>query len=149
MIHRILLIFEMRYLLDTNIVSDLIRFPQGRCATRIDEVGEHEVATSIIVASELRFGALKKRSAALTRQVNTVLSSMEILPFEAPADFAYAHVRAALEGAGTPIGGNDMLIAAQAVALSMIVVTDNEREFLRVPGLKVENWLSAGGLRGG
>lgn len=130
-----------RFLLDTNIVSDLIRQPQGRAAAKIAEVGEDAVATSIIVAAELRYGAAKKASPRLSSQVEAVLTALEVIALEAPADASYGAARVALEAAGTPIGGNDLLIAAQALALGMIVVTDNEREFGRVDGLKVENWL--------
>jgi len=130
-----------RYLLDTNIVSDLIRNPQGRIADHIRRVGETQVCTSIIVAAELRYGAAKRRSARLTGQLEAVLGGLAVLPLEAPADAAYGALRARLEQAGTPIGGNDLLIAAQAVSLGSIVVTDNEREFARIPGLKRENWL--------
>jgi tRNA(fMet)-specific endonuclease VapC len=130
-----------RFLLDTNIVSDLIRHPQGRAAAKIAEVGEDAVATSIIVAAELRYGAAKKASARLTSQVEAVLGALEVMALEPPADARYGAARVALEAAGTPIGGNDLLIAAQALALDMIVVTDNEREFKRVAGLTVENWL--------
>ena len=131
----------MRYLLDTNIVSDLVRHPQGLVAARVAQVGEAAVCTSVIVAAELRFGAAKKGSARLTRQLEAVLGALEVLSFEAPADVTYGQVRAKLEAAGTPIGGNDLLIAAHAVALGCVVVTDNEREFERVAGLKVVNWL--------
>ena len=130
-----------RFLLDTNIVSDLIRHPQGRAAAKIAEVGEDAVATSIIVASELRYGAAKKASARLASQLEADLNALEVIAFEAPADASYGAARVAVEAAGTPIGANDLLIAAQALALDMIVVTDNEREFRRVDGLKVENWL--------
>jgi tRNA(fMet)-specific endonuclease VapC len=130
-----------RYLLDTNIVSDLVRHPQGRAALKIAEVGEDAVATSIIVAAELRYGAAKKGSARLAEQLEAILSAIDVLPLEAPADAAFGSARVALEAAGPPIGGNDLLIAAQALALDLVVVTDNEREFGRVAGLKVENWL--------
>ncbi|CAN5471703.1 type II toxin-antitoxin system VapC family toxin [soil metagenome] len=131
----------MRHLLDTNILSDLVRNPQGRIAARIAEVGEDAVCTSVIVAAELRFGAAKKGSERLTAQLEAVLGALEVLPFEAPADRAYGELRALLEAAGTPIGGNDMLIAAHAISSGHIVVTDNEREFGRVAGLQVRNWL--------
>jgi tRNA(fMet)-specific endonuclease VapC len=134
----------MRYLLDTNIVSDLIRSPHGRAASRIQVVGEALVRTSIIVAAELRFGALRRASARLTARLEAVLGVLEIVPFEAPADAFYGRIRTQLERAGTPIGGNDLLIAAQAVALGDTMVTDNEREFGRVRGLSVENWLREG-----
>lgn len=130
-----------RFLLDTNILSDLVRNPQGGIAARIAEVGDHAICTSIIVAAELRFGAAKKGSDRLTIQLERILSAIDIQPFEAPADAAYAQLRAQLEAAGSPIGGNDMLIAAQALVTGCTVVTDNEREFVRITGLPVENWL--------
>ena len=130
----------MRYLLDTNIVSDLIRNPQGRVAQRIGVVGERFVRTSIVVAAELRFGAAKRGSPRLSAQVKAVLSALDVVPFEAPADEFYGLIRARLEQSGTLIGGNDLLIAAHAAALGDTIVTDNEREFSRVAGLPLENW---------
>lgn len=132
----------MRYLLDTNIVSDLIRNPQGRVTSRIREVGEERVATSIIVAAELRYGAAKKGSARLTAQVEAVLGAMEVLPLEEPADRVYGTLRARLEQQGQVIGGNDLLIAAQAISLGFTLVTANEREFAKLNDLRCENWLS-------
>jgi tRNA(fMet)-specific endonuclease VapC len=131
----------MRYLLDTNIVSDLVRNPQGRAAEHIRRVGEVQVCTSIIVAAELRYGAAKRGSPRLARQLDAVLGVLDILPFEAPADAAYALIRTRLEQTGRPVGGNDLLIAAQAVALGQTIVTDNEGEFARIDGLIRENWL--------
>jgi tRNA(fMet)-specific endonuclease VapC len=131
----------MRYLLDTNIVSDLVRNPQGQAAKRIRKLGESRVCTSIIVAAELRYGAAKKGSQRLTAQLEAVFGALEVLPFESPADASYGQLRSQLEAAGTPIGGNDLLIAAHAVALGYTVVTDNEREFARIKGLRHENWL--------
>lgn len=130
------------YLLDTNIVSDLVRRPAGRTRDCIAAYGEERVCTSIVVAAELRFGAAKKGSERLTAQLETVLAALEILPFDQPADRRYGEIRHALERAGTPIGGNDLLIAAHALALDLTLVTANETEFRRVPGLVVENWLS-------
>lgn len=130
-----------RYLLDTNIVSDLVRHPQGRVADRIRQIGEAQVCTSIIVAAELRYGASKKASPRLSMQLARVLAALDVLPFEVPADVTYGLIRAKLEQAGRPIGGNDLLIAAQAVALGYTVVTDNEAEFARIDGLPRENWL--------
>lgn len=131
----------MRYLLDTNILSDLVRHPLGRIAEQIRRVGEAEVCTSIIVAAELRFGAAKRGSPRLTTQLEAVLSVLDVVPFEQPADEAYGVTRAQLEQTGMPIGGNDLLIAAHAKALGFTVVTDNEREFSRIEGLAYENWL--------
>lgn len=132
----------MRFLLDTNAVSDLVRNPQGQCASRIAVVGERHVCTSIIVASELRYGALKRNSTRLTRQVEAVLGALEVAAYESPADAVYARVRTRLEKAGAPIGGNDLLIASHALALDLTLVTANEREFSRVRGLRIENWLA-------
>jgi len=131
----------MRYLLDTNIVSDLVRNPQGGITQHIRKVGEAQVSTSIIVAAELRYGAAKKGSARLTAQLEAVLGALEVLPFEAPADATYGMLRTRLEQAGTPIGANDLLIAAQALSLGYTIITDNEREFGYVPDLRRENWL--------
>jgi len=131
----------MRYLLDTNIVSDLVRNPQGKVAQHIRAVGEAQVCTSIIVAAELRYGATKKGSLRLSTQLEAVLGALEVLPFEAPADAAYGLLRTRLEQAGRPIGANDLLIAAQALSLGYALITDNEREFAHVEDLRRENWL--------
>lgn len=132
----------MRFLLDTNILSDLVRAPAGRVQRRIADVGEVHVCTSIIAAAELRFGAARKGSARLSDQVQAVLEAMDILPFEAPMDSLYANLRADLERRGQPIGANDLLIAAQTLTLGYTLVTDNEREFGIVPGLASVNWLA-------
>ena len=131
-----------RYLLDTNIISDLIRNPQGRAAKRIAKVGESSICTSIIVAAELRYGCAKSGSPRLRKAVEDLLGEISVLPFEIPADAEYGALRAALEAGGTPIGSNDLLIAAHARATGATVVTANADEFRRVPGLTVENWLA-------
>jgi tRNA(fMet)-specific endonuclease VapC len=134
----------IRYLLDTSIVSDLVRNPQGRIAQHVRKVGEAQVCTSIIVAAELRYGAAKKQSPRLTAQLQAVLGALEMLPLQKPADVTYGELRSRLEKAGRPIGGNDMLIAAQALTLGLTLVTDNEREFAQVKDLRRENWLRHG-----
>lgn len=131
----------MSFLLDTNIVSDLVRHPRGRVAEHVAMVGERHVVTSIIVTAELRYGAAKKGSARLSRQLDQVLRALEVLPLESPVDAIYGERRASLERDGRLIGPNDLLIAAQALALGCTLVTDNEREFARVENLKLENWL--------
>lgn len=103
--------------------------------------GESNVCTSIVVAAELRYGARRRNSRRSTRNVEAILGSIEVLPLEEPADHAYAALRASLEKRGVVIGPNDMLIAAQALSLDHTVVTANNREFSRVPRLRVENWL--------
>ena len=132
---------EFTYLLDTNILSNLIRDPAGSVARRISEKGEETVCTSIVVACELRFGAEKKRSASLQARVEELLTVLDVLALDVDTDFHYARIRATLEAAGTPIGPNDLLIAAHALSLDLNLVTANIREFSSVPGLSVENWL--------
>jgi tRNA(fMet)-specific endonuclease VapC len=129
------------YLLDTSILSHLIREPQGVVAEKIADVGEANVLTSVIVACELRYGAAKRGSRKLTRQVEAVLGAMAIRSLESDVERAYASIRVALEKKGVPIGAHDMLIAAHARALDAVCVTDNVGEFKRVPALEVENWL--------
>jgi tRNA(fMet)-specific endonuclease VapC len=129
-------------MLDTNIVSDLIRNPQGRAAKRIAKLGEDNICTSIIVAAELRYGCAKSGSKRLLKAVEDLLGEINVLPFEVPADTEYGGIRAELEAAGKPIGGNDLLIAAHAYATGATIVTANSGEFKRIRGLNVENWLA-------
>jgi tRNA(fMet)-specific endonuclease VapC len=131
----------MRYLLDASSRSDIVRQPAGRVAQHVQVVGEGLVCTSIIVAAEMRFGAAKLGSARLSGQLEAVLQTFEILSLKAPADTTYGLIRAQLDRAGTPIGANDLFIAAHTMALGLTLVTNNEREFSRVEGLKIENWL--------
>jgi tRNA(fMet)-specific endonuclease VapC len=131
----------MRFMLDTNIVSDLVRHPHGRVAKRIAEVGEARVCTSIIVAAELRCGATRTASPRLEEQLESVLRAIEVLPFESPADVVYGALRARFDEIGQPIGANDLFVAAHALALRCTLVTDNDREFARIRALPVENWL--------
>ena len=129
-----------RFLLDTNIVSDLIRNPAGRIFERLSALPADAPCTSIVVAAELRYGAARKGSRRLAERVEGSLLRIEVLPFDAPADRTYADLRTVLEEAGTTLAANDLLIAAHALTLGCILVTD-DGSFERVPGLAVENWL--------
>jgi tRNA(fMet)-specific endonuclease VapC len=131
-----------RYMLDTNIISDLIKNPKGKTAKRIASVGQDNICTSVIVSAELRYGCAKKGSKRLLKAVEDLLGEIEILPFDVPADSEYGGIRSKLENAGTPIGANDLLIAAHASAVNATIVTANVDEFRRVHGLRVENWLA-------
>lgn len=131
-----------RYMLDTNIISDLIKNPQGKAAKRIAKVGEDNICTSIIVAAELRYGCAKNGSKRLLKAVEDLLGEIPVLPFDVPADTDYGGIRSELEAAGRPIGSNDFLIAAHAYATGSIIVTANADEFSRIRGLNVENWLA-------
>lgn len=130
-----------RYLLDTNIISDLVRNPAGQARQRLLAAGDENVCTSIIVASELRYGCAKKGSSKLQQRVEDVLALIPVLPLEAPADVEYGAIRTNLERRGQPIGHNDLLIAAHASVLGTTLVTANVGEFSRIETLKVENWL--------
>jgi len=129
------------YLLDTNIISDMIRSSDGSAARRVEQIGPKEIFTSIIVAAELRYGCAKKGSPKLLTKVENILKTIPVLPLDIPTDAKYASIRAELEAIGQPVGMNDLLIAAHAYALGLTLVTDNTREFSRIRGLSVENWL--------
>ena len=131
-----------RYMLDTNIIADLIRNPQGKAAKRVTKVGEDNICTSIIVAAELRYGCAKSGSKRLLKAVEDLLGEIDVLPFDVPADADYGGIRSELEAAGKKIGSNDLLIAAHAYATGAMIVTTNTDEFKRIRGLKVENWLA-------
>ena len=136
---------EPAWMLDTNVLSGMIRNPAGPLVQRLATVPPDAVCTSIVVACELRFGARRKGSATLTLRVEQLLEALVVLPFDAPADDHHADIRAALEREGTPIGSQDLFIAAHARSRDLTLVTNNLREFLRVPGLKVEDWLATPG----
>ncbi len=128
-------------MLDTNIVSELIRNPTGQAAQRARAAGD-AVCVSVIVAAELRYGCAKKGSPQLLRKVEEFLAEVPVLAFDVPADGEYGGIRAELEAAGRPIGSNDLLIAAHAYTLGATVVTANVGEFRRIRALNVENWLA-------
>jgi tRNA(fMet)-specific endonuclease VapC len=129
-------------MLDTNIVSNLVRNPQGKVFERISEFGSDALCVSIITAAELRYGCVKRGSEKLLRQVEAIIEGLEVLPLDVPADIEYGRLRANLEADGKPIGPNDLMIAAHAFALGAVLVTANIHEFSRIPELKVENWLA-------
>lgn len=133
-----------RYLLDTNIISDLMRDANGIAAERFAHIAKASdapgVCTSVVVQCELLFGLARKPNSRLEMAYERVMESLEILALDSEIANYYAQIRTALERQGTPIGPNDTLIAAHALALDCTLVTDNEAEFRRVPGLRVENW---------
>ena len=133
------------YLLDTNALSEIVRHPRGAVGRRVLQVGTIAIATNVVVAGELRFGARKNAKAGLVERVEDVLGLMPILALDEDVSLTYADIRAGLERRGAPIGDNDLWIAAHVLAGGMTLVTANEREFSRVPGLKVENWLISEG----
>jgi tRNA(fMet)-specific endonuclease VapC len=133
-----------RYLLDANILSDLLKNPRGRAAARMAVAvtqNPQRIFTSVIVAAEMHYGVKKKGSSRTAANVRGILANIEILPLGLDVIEHYARIRVELERAGTIIGANDLLIAAHALAIDGILVTNNVREFSRVKGLKYENWL--------
>lgn len=130
-----------RFLLDTNTISDLIRNPVGRVFIRLAQIDPAAICTSAIVASELRYGAKLKASARLSRKVEEILLRLTVLPFESPSDERYAEVRSTLERRGEQLSANNLFIAAHALAINSVLVTD-DRAFDRVVGLSLENWLN-------
>ena len=130
----------LRYLLDTNAVSQLVRQPDGEVARRVAALEPGSFAISVVVAAELRYGAERRGSSRLSRQLEAVFSAIDVLPLEEPVDRHYGAIRSELERVGQPIGSNDLLIAAHAKALGVTLVTNNLGEFRRVSGLVVEDW---------
>lgn len=140
-----------RWMLDTNIISDLMRDPHGRSSQRLAQViasvTQCKVCTSLVVDCEISFGLARKPSRLLEQAYTTLRKVIEIMPMEATLTRHYAAIRTHLERQGTPIGPNDTLIAAHALALDCTLVTDNTAEFSRVTDLRLENWLTADATR--
>lgn len=130
-----------RYLLDTNAVSDLMKRPQGQVAGHLARVGHRNCCISTIVSAELAFGEERKKDIRLARRLELLRARIAIVGFDQPADLHYGRLRSVLESEGRLIGSNDLFIAAHALALGATLVTDNIREFSRVPDLPLENWL--------
>lgn len=133
---------QIRYMLDTNIVSAVMRSPIDSAVRRaFDSVLAKDICVSIVTAAELKFGLANRYSAKLAERLDALFEIVEIISFEQPADMHYADIRAYLSSSGQPIGSNDLMIAAHARSLDLVLVTNNLREFSRVPNLRVENWL--------
>jgi tRNA(fMet)-specific endonuclease VapC len=132
------------YLLDTNVISDMMRNPTGKAAQCVLLIATNEpnskVCTSVVVECELLFGLRRRTSPRWSEQFKRVMDSIDVLALESAVGTHYADLRTLLEQSGTPIGPNDTLIAAHALALGATLVS-GDAEFARVPGLQVENWL--------
>ena len=131
-------------LLDTNIISDMMRNLDGAAAQRARQAcqtrGAQTLCTSIVVQCELEFGLARKKNARLDVAYSAVMESVEVMPMDSGVARHYASLRTQLENAGQPMGANDLMIAAHALALNAILVTA-DAAFEHVPGLKIENWL--------
>jgi tRNA(fMet)-specific endonuclease VapC len=131
----------MRYLLDTCVISDFIKGEPGTLA-RIRQTQPVDIAVSAITVMELRYGLLlnPQRAQKIESVISSFLSSVEHLPFNLSEAEQAAQVRAVLKTQGQPIGSYDVLIAATALEHRLIMITANQREFARVPGLQTEDW---------
>lgn len=130
------------YLLDTCIVSAAMRGTPAAVLNRLSTLATTRLYLSALVLGELNAGAEKSpRRAALMAAIREITAEMPVLPFDVDAAATYGRIRATLESRGSPIGPMDMLIAAQAVTHGLVLVTDDVREFRRVPDLHCEDWM--------
>jgi tRNA(fMet)-specific endonuclease VapC len=131
----------MGFMLDTNACVELIRNQDARILRRIKRRKPDELSVSSVTLSELEYGAAKSANPEKNRlALAEFMTPLTVLPYDDTVAPVYGRVRAALEKQGTPIGPLDTMIAAHALSLGLTVVTDNEREFRRVSGLRVQNW---------
>ncbi|MBU6200318.1 MAG: type II toxin-antitoxin system VapC family toxin [Xanthomonadaceae bacterium] len=133
----------MRYLLDTNICIYIARHRPAEVQKRFERLKAGDAAVSAVTFGELQYGAAKSRQAAIVKtNLEEFAGFVPVLALDAACARAYGEIRAELESAGRVIGSNDLWIAAHARSAQLILVTNNEREFKRVPGLKIENWVA-------
>ena len=132
----------MKFMLDTNICIYIIKRQPGSVLGRVESHPVGDIGISVITLAELEYGVSKSSKPARNRDaLEQFVSSLEVAPFDRQATVAYGKIRALLEKKGDLIGSMDLLIAAHAVTLGIRLVTNNVREFKRVPGLRVENWV--------
>ena len=133
-----------RYLIDTNIWSALVRRSSPEVVQRFLALTPEQLVLSPIVLGELEVGYYKgDRSPKRRQALEHISANTQLLALDGGTSLAYGQIRSALEAAGTPIGPNDTWIAAQALHHQLVLVTDNTREFARVPGLLLENWIKS------
>jgi tRNA(fMet)-specific endonuclease VapC len=130
----------MKYLLDTDTCVYLIKRHPPQVSERFRQHRLSAIGLSSIVVSELSWGVAKSGLQKNVDALDAFLAAFQVAPYDQAAAFVYGRLRAELERRGTPIGPMDLLIAAHALALDVTLVTNNEREFKRVPGLRIENW---------
>ncbi len=130
-----------RFLLDTNICIYIRQKRPAEVLARFEKLKAGEAVLSVVTYGELRYGAAKSQHRQLaTDRLNDLVTFLPVLPLPENAAYEYGEIRALLESKGETIGGNDLWIAAHAKASGLVLVTNNEREFKRVPGLKIQNW---------
>jgi len=128
-------------LLDTNICIHIINARPAAVLDRFRQYRMGEIGVSSVVAAELAYGVVKSGSSRNRQALEMFLAPLIILPFDEAVIWAYGELRAELERRGTPIGSLDTMIAAHAIRQQALLVTNNTREFARVPGLRLENWV--------
>lgn len=132
----------MKYLLDTNICVYLVKQKPLQVLQKFHTLMAGDIGISTICVAELQFGVSRSSNPAQNQQaLNSILSSLLVMPFDQSAAVSYGQIRTHLERRGVPIGPFDTMVAAHALSLGVTLVTNNEREFHRVPGLQVENWV--------
>lgn len=131
----------MKYLLDTNTCIYIINERPKNVREQFSRFELSDIGVSSITAAELAFGVAKSRSMKNRIALEAFLLPLEVMPFDLSAAFAYGDLRAELARLGEPIGPLDLQIAAHALNLKVTLVTNNEREFRKVPGLRLENWV--------
>ncbi len=132
----------MLYMLDTNICGYIIKNKPLHIKEKLQEIEKnHTIGLSSIVVSELLYGVKKKGSSQLYEIVLSFIANFRIYDFDKNSAFFYGEIRTDLETKGTIIGSNDLFIASHAKSLGAILVTNNEKEFQRVEGLQIENWV--------
>ena len=134
----------LRFMLDTDTCSYLMKAVSSALDQRVEEAGVEDVCISVLTKAELLFGvAVSPRSSRDRESLDQLLAYMQVLDLPEAAADHYADIRADLQRKGKLIGANDLLLAAHARCLGLTLVTNNVREFSRVPGLKVENWVES------
>ena len=130
-----------RFMLDTDISSYILRDRPAVVGSRLQRVRAADVCVSVVTEAELLYGVrLAGGNSALQRDVDNFLQRLDVLVWDSAAAAEYADIRSDLQGRGAPIGGMDLMIAAHARSLGATLVTNNERHFVRVAHLRVENW---------
>ena len=132
----------MNYLLDTNICIYIINEQPAQVLQRLIQAGRESLAISTITVAELAFGVAKSTRADSRVKLENFLSKFPILDWGQDAAWVYGNVRKTLEAKGQRIGERDLLLACQALSLDITLVTNNTREFERIEGLKLENWVA-------
>lgn len=133
----------MKYLLDSDTAIDVMRHPRGAAATRFRSSNAGDIAMSMVTKAELLVGPQTKGAHPNELQkVTAILDRVTVLPFDDECAVTFGRIAAALIDAGTPVDGMDIQIAATAILKGLIVITGNERDFGKVPGIQMENWIT-------